>query len=139
MSREHASGKNQCYNGGSSNMTIRTLLRLSFESAGPSMLSLIWTSPVFYIAGFLHHQLSTAPSACHTIVHLYRNFIEHQNHETIQRAFLSALPISRSVLGQKWLRSPTGILIAMRISAAIMAKVMYHPRHPTTNSNAPPA
>jgi len=54
------------------------------------------------------------------------------------QACFSAAPISRSVLGQKWLRSPTGSVIAIRISAAIMTTVMYQPRQPTMKSRAPP-
>lgn len=40
--------------------------------------------------------------------------------------------------GQKWERSPTGNL-AMRISAAIMTTVLYHPSNATTKNIAPPA
>ncbi len=45
---------------------------------------------------------------------------------------------STSVLGQKWLRSPTGSRRLMRISAAMMMKHMYQPRAATINSKAPP-
>jgi len=54
-------------------------------------------------------------------------------------ASFSALPISTSVRGQKWLRSPTGRVMARRISAAIITNVMYQPKQPTTKRSAPPA
>lgn len=56
----------------------------------------------------------------------------------LTQASFSALPISMSVLGQKWLRSPTGRERLMRISAAIMTKHMYQPRQPTMKRRAPP-
>lgn len=53
--------------------------------------------------------------------------------------FFSASERVTSVLGQKWLRSPTGKLIPRRISAAMMTKVIYQPRIATMKSSAPPA
>jgi hypothetical protein len=88
---------------------------------------------------------------------------QRENPTAYNQACFSASPSVTSVLGQKWLKSPTGKSMPNLISAAIMTNVMYqlhgkkcscqrmgsdgrsesvhhtHPNIATINNKAPPA
>lgn len=105
-------------------------------------------------SGLLVHLVPTPAFHCRT--HIPRNRCSHPSDPTTATrppeaaasscgvsaqsscSRCSVAASSTSVLGQKWLRSPTGSRRLMRISAAMMMKHIYQPKTATINNKAPP-